>query len=101
MHTDIYFFQDTNRTSRRYKGVHFGQMTSRRSDIPCQQGPGPGQYDPFKEPEVLMENTNIHEEDKSRFEARIPRYHESIPKDEEKKVGLSGYYISVSLSQQW
>ncbi|XP_064618109.1 sperm-tail PG-rich repeat-containing protein 2-like [Liolophura sinensis] len=80
---------DTNRTSSRYKGVHFGQMTSRRSDIPCQQGPGPGQYDPFKEPEVLVENTNIHEEDKSRFEARLPRYHESIPKDEEKK-GVPG-----------
>jgi hypothetical protein len=49
-------------------------------------GPGPADYEPFKPQGVVVTNLNITEEDKSRFEARIPRYHEAIEKEEEKKV---------------
>lgn len=48
-------------------------------------GPGPGDYEPYTNLQNRPENLNAVEES-HRFEARIPRYHEAIAKDEEKKV---------------
>lgn len=51
-------------------------------------GPGPGDYEPYTGIQNKVENVNAVEESQ-RFEARIPRYHEAIVKDEEKKVCYS------------
>lgn len=48
-------------------------------------GPGPGDYEPYTNLQNRPENLNAIEES-HRFEARIPRYHEAIAKDEERKV---------------
>lgn len=73
--------------SRKYKGVHFGNMTSKRSDFRGAPGPGPGEYEPLnRESQILAENVNFKEEERKRFEAKIPRYHELITNEEEKKV---------------
>lgn len=56
-------------------------------------GPGPGDYEPYTNVQNKAENLNAIEES-TRFEARIPRYHEAIVKDEEKKVSISGIYSS-------
>jgi hypothetical protein len=87
----IYFLftQDTKpnetKTSKTYKGVHFGKLTSKRSDFTGKPGPGPGEYEPYAEIPLHAENVNAREESQ-RYEANIPRYHEAIVKDVEKKV---------------
>ncbi|KAK6187746.1 hypothetical protein SNE40_005703 [Patella caerulea] len=73
------------RTVKQYKGVHFGKMSSKRSDFHGKHGPGPGDYDPYIEPLVKAENTNLHEEETKRYDARIPRYHEVVTLEEEKR----------------
>ncbi|XP_046567757.1 sperm-tail PG-rich repeat-containing protein 2-like [Haliotis rubra] len=80
---------DTKPTSQ-YKGVHFGKLTSKRVEFGGKGGPGPGEYEPYKEVPNKPENTNIAEEERSvRYEAKLPRYHEAVVKDEEKK-GIPG-----------
>lgn len=49
-------------------------------------GPGPGEYEPYRDASMKAENLNSIAEEQARFEARIPRYHEAIQKDVEKKV---------------
>ena len=49
-------------------------------------GPGPGEYEPYRPPENLVEHLNM-EPDSARIEPNLPRYHEIIVKEEEKKVG--------------
>ena len=52
------------------------------------EGPGPGEYEPYKSgAELVVEHLNIPEgNDHARFDAKIPRYHELVVKEEEKKV---------------
>ena len=40
-------------------------------------------------PETQYENMNLQKEQKGRAELNIPRYHELVPKQEEKKVRVS------------
>ncbi|KAK7112355.1 sperm-tail PG-rich repeat-containing protein 2-like [Littorina saxatilis] len=71
-----------------YRGVFFGKLSSKRTDFGGKGGPGPGDYDPFKNVGTRAENANIgHEEEvvAQRYETRIPRYNEAIVKDTEKK----------------
>ena len=49
-------------------------------------GPGPGDYEPYREASIRAENLNAQIDEQTRFEARIPRYHEAVQKEEEKKV---------------
>ncbi|PVD38793.1 hypothetical protein C0Q70_01416 [Pomacea canaliculata] len=49
--------------TRQYKGVHFGKMTSQRTDFGGKGGPGPGDYDPYKEVLNKAENANVHDEE--------------------------------------
>ncbi|KAJ8318878.1 hypothetical protein KUTeg_003969 [Tegillarca granosa] len=77
--------EDTKPT-KTYKGVHFGKLTSQRLDLSKgKMGPGPGEYEPYLDSKMKAENANIAGE-YARFEAKIPRYHESIVKEEEKKA---------------
>uniref|UniRef100_A0A8C2WCZ5 Sperm tail PG-rich repeat containing 2 n=1 Tax=Cyclopterus lumpus TaxID=8103 RepID=A0A8C2WCZ5_CYCLU len=76
-------------SAQKYKGVHFGNMTGKRSAATVEEGPGPGQYYPE------IENVNLQKEQRGRAELFIPRYHELVPKQEEKKgvPGPGQYYI--------
>ncbi|TNN63204.1 Sperm-tail PG-rich repeat-containing protein 2 [Liparis tanakae] len=73
-------------SAQKYKGVHFGSMTGKRSQAAVEEGPGPGQYYPEIKLEIHSENVNLQKEQRGRAELFIPRYHELVPKQEEKKA---------------
>ncbi|XP_060763619.1 sperm-tail PG-rich repeat-containing protein 2 [Neoarius graeffei] len=72
-----------------YKGIHFGQMTGKRSEMKVVDGPGPGHYHPEKDHSVRYENVNLKQELKSQPELQLPRYHELLTLQENKK-GVPG-----------
>ncbi|XP_012937839.1 sperm-tail PG-rich repeat-containing protein 2 [Aplysia californica] len=74
------------KSTKAYKGVHFGKLSSRRMDFYGKAGPGPGDYDPFISTASKAENANVQSEENFRYESRLPRYHEMITRDEEKKA---------------
>lgn len=75
------------KTTKTYKGVHFGNLASKRLDLSKGKlGPGPGEYEPYRDSILKPENLNAQMEEQTRFEARIPRYHEAVQKEEEKKA---------------
>ncbi|KAG6933599.1 sperm tail PG rich repeat containing 2, partial [Chelydra serpentina] len=76
-------------SAMKYKGVHFGNLTGKRSEFKSQAGPGPGEYDIAQESALHYENVNIKKEDKKKYEPNVPRYHEVIVLQEEKK-GVPG-----------
>uniref|UniRef100_A0A9J8CQB2 Sperm tail PG-rich repeat containing 2 n=1 Tax=Cyprinus carpio carpio TaxID=630221 RepID=A0A9J8CQB2_CYPCA len=82
-------------SSQKYKGVHFGKMSSRREQVTSGDGPGPGHYDLQEDHTVLYENVNLTREQRGRSELVIPRYHELVALQEEKKgvPGPGQYYI--------
>ena len=64
-------------------------MQSKRLEFGGKEGPGPGEYEPYRSvPETLVENLNNPDAaaDRTRFNSKIPRYHEMVAKEEEKKV---------------
>ncbi|XP_059155171.1 sperm-tail PG-rich repeat-containing protein 2-like, partial [Physella acuta] len=75
---------DSNPT-KVYKGIHFGKLSSKRMEFFGKSGPGPGDYEPYPEKSCLAENTNINAEESLRYETRLPRYHEQVQKEAEKK----------------
>lgn len=80
--------QDSKPT-KQYKGIHFGKLSSRRTDFYGKAGPGPGDYDPFVNQSAKAENANMPAgggEETFRYESRLPRYHELVTKEEEKKA---------------
>uniref|UniRef100_A0A672HMF5 Sperm tail PG-rich repeat containing 2 n=1 Tax=Salarias fasciatus TaxID=181472 RepID=A0A672HMF5_SALFA len=76
-------------TVQKYKGIHFGNMTGRREDVTVDEGPGPGHYYPEIVPETHYENVNLQRDRRGRAELVIPRYHELVPIQEEKR-GVPG-----------
>uniref|UniRef100_A0A8B9S6Z3 Sperm tail PG-rich repeat containing 2 n=1 Tax=Apteryx owenii TaxID=8824 RepID=A0A8B9S6Z3_APTOW len=76
---------DVNYSTLKYKGIHFGNLTGKRCEFKLPEGPGPGQYDLTQEAALCYENVNIKKEDKKRCDLFIPRYHEVIELQEEKK----------------
>ncbi|XP_026176671.1 sperm-tail PG-rich repeat-containing protein 2 isoform X2 [Mastacembelus armatus] len=76
-------------SAQKYKGIHFGNMTGRRGEVTVEMGPGPGQYYPEVVPETHYENVNLQKEQKEKAKLIIPRYHELVPRIEEKK-GIPG-----------
>ncbi|OWF52099.1 Sperm-tail PG-rich repeat-containing protein 2 [Mizuhopecten yessoensis] len=90
---------EVTKPTKNYKGVHFGKLTSKRLDLSVgKHGPGPGEYEPYREIAAKVENVNAEEPQHVKFEARIPRYHEAIVKDEEKRaVPGPGKYDSKGL----
>ncbi|XP_052317066.1 sperm-tail PG-rich repeat-containing protein 2 [Oncorhynchus keta] len=81
--------------SLKYKGVHFGKMTGKRGEVKGEEGPGPGQYDPEEYSTTEYENVNVRKGQKSRAELVVPRYHEIVTLQEEKKgvPGPGQYHI--------
>ncbi|KAB5515300.1 hypothetical protein PHYPO_G00250260 [Pangasianodon hypophthalmus] len=61
-----------------YKGIQFGRMTGKRTEMKVVEGPGPGQYHPEEDHSVCYENVNLKRELKSQAELQIPRYHELL-----------------------
>uniref|UniRef100_A0A3Q4MLV8 Sperm-tail PG-rich repeat containing 2 n=1 Tax=Neolamprologus brichardi TaxID=32507 RepID=A0A3Q4MLV8_NEOBR len=82
-------------STQKYKGIHFGNMTGRRSEEKVDVGPAPGQYDPELVPETQYENVNLQKDQRGRVELAIPRYHELVPMQAEKKgvPGPGQYHI--------
>ncbi|XP_010223140.1 PREDICTED: sperm-tail PG-rich repeat-containing protein 2 [Tinamus guttatus] len=76
---------DASYSTLKYKGIHFGNLTGKRYEFKPQEGPGPGQYDLTQEVALCNENVNIKKEEKKRNVLFIPRYHEAIELEEEKK----------------
>ncbi|XP_043828275.1 sperm-tail PG-rich repeat-containing protein 2 [Dromiciops gliroides] len=79
---------DASDSTLKYKGVHFGHLSGRR-DLPILGGPGPGEYDILQESTLHYENVNIKKEDKLKSCPFLPRYHEVIVLQEEKR-GVPG-----------
>ena len=77
-------FQEQTKTTKAYKGVHFSKYASKRMDFGGRNGPGPGEYEPYKEPTAQVEHANIVE--KKKVESKLPRYHEWVVQTEEKKA---------------
>ncbi|XP_073323022.1 sperm-tail PG-rich repeat-containing protein 2 isoform X2 [Pagrus major] len=82
-------------SAQKYKGVHFGNMTGRRDVVAVEDGPAPGHYHPETNLETHYENVKLKKEQKGRAELFVPRYHELVPKQEEKKgvPGPGQYHI--------
>ncbi|KAH0615858.1 hypothetical protein JD844_026447 [Phrynosoma platyrhinos] len=74
----------------KYKGVHFGNLTEKRHEFKAHEGPGPGDYDVIPEHVVQYENVNIKREIQKKYDLCVPRYHEVIVLQEEKKWDLCG-----------
>ena len=55
-------------------------------DFVGKAGPGPGEYEPYID--IQLQPENINAKDEHRMEVNIPRYHEAIIKDTEKKVSF-------------
>ncbi|KAJ8262641.1 hypothetical protein COCON_G00150980 [Conger conger] len=82
-------------SSQKYRGVHFGRMTGERGEARVSQGPGPGAYSPEENHTVLYENVNVKKESGSRAQLILPRYHQILALQEEKKAvpGPGKYHI--------
>ncbi|XP_072110877.1 sperm-tail PG-rich repeat-containing protein 2 isoform X2 [Mobula birostris] len=87
--------------TRQYKGVHFGNKTSKRIDFKIPLGPGPGSYDIQKESTLNYENINMKHIDQKR-ESYVPRYIDAVVQDEEKKgfPGPAKYEIKGQFSEK-
>lgn len=101
----ILFFKETKidetKTAKTYKGVHFGKLTSKRTEFGGKTGPGPGEYEPYAEMQLRPENLNAIKEEQPRYEANIPRYHEAITKEVEKKVENPQHrHLTSTLAEQ-
>ncbi|XP_061789371.1 sperm-tail PG-rich repeat-containing protein 2 [Nerophis lumbriciformis] len=73
--------------AQKYKGVHFGNMTAKRGEVMKDEGPGPGYYYPEIVPQTHYENINLRKEQRgTRAQLVVPRYHELVSKQEEKKA---------------
>uniref|UniRef100_A0A8D0DQT3 Sperm tail PG-rich repeat containing 2 n=1 Tax=Salvator merianae TaxID=96440 RepID=A0A8D0DQT3_SALMN len=81
--------QNETYSTMKYKGVHFGNLTEKRHQFKPHEGPGPADYDVIQESAVHYENINIRKEDQRKYDLYIPRYHEVIVLQEEKK-GVPG-----------
>lgn len=61
-------------------------MTSKRMEFGGKDGPGPGDYEAYKQPQTVMEHTHIRNADKTQFESNVPRYNDQLVQDAEKMV---------------
>lgn len=82
---------DVSTVTKVYRGNHWSKMASKRLDLAAgKEGPGPGQYEVVDEKVPrAAENVNLPGgggKSAARQQPRLPRYHEIIVKDEEKKA---------------
>lgn len=85
---------DDTKAVQKYKGIHFGNMTSKRTSIKkVEDLPGPGAYDPYKPKPKAPIDLIMEEQQKNTVAAQLPRYHEIVTKQETKKaVPGPGHY---------
>ncbi|XP_077456595.1 sperm-tail PG-rich repeat-containing protein 2 isoform X2 [Stigmatopora argus] len=83
-----YYTLSNGEKTSKYQGVHFGNMSARKSQVSKDEGPGPGHYYPEIIPETHYENVNLRKE-KVKAELVIPRYHQLLSQLELKK-GVPG-----------
>jgi len=76
------------KTTAKYKGVHFGIMTSKRAQFKGRCGPAPCDYEPYQSVWDNKKNKLGIQGDKL-YESRLPRYHQIVTIDEEKR-GVPG-----------
>ena len=83
-------FQESVDATRMYKGVHFGRQTGARTNFGGKEGPGPGEYEPYTvAANMIVENLNNPDgADRTKFDSKIPRYHEWVEKEEARKVRI-------------
>uniref|UniRef100_A0A3B3T9J8 Sperm-tail PG-rich repeat containing 2 n=1 Tax=Paramormyrops kingsleyae TaxID=1676925 RepID=A0A3B3T9J8_9TELE len=74
-----------NSSSQKYKGVHFGKMTGKRTEVKVMNGPGPAEYYQDTNRTTIYENVNLKKECRGKAELFLPRYHEIVCLQEEKK----------------
>ncbi|XP_070544297.1 sperm-tail PG-rich repeat-containing protein 2-like [Ptychodera flava] len=93
--------QSDTKTTKKYRGNHFGNRTSRRMDFGGKHGPGPGEYDPYRDQNLQVENLNARVIEKG-FDSKLPRYHEMIVQQEEKRAvpGPGKYEISSQFNKR-
>ncbi|XP_048364765.1 sperm-tail PG-rich repeat-containing protein 2 [Sphaerodactylus townsendi] len=86
-----YYQEDPNDpcVTIKYKGAHFGSLTAKRHEFKPREGPGPADYDVNQESAVYYENINIKKEGLKIYDLCIPRYHEIMVLQSEKK-GIPG-----------
>nr|XP_023692351.1 sperm-tail PG-rich repeat-containing protein 2 [Paramormyrops kingsleyae] len=78
-----------NSSSQKYKGVHFGKMTGKRTEVKVMNGPGPAEYYQDTNRTTIYENVNLKKECRGKAELFLPRYHEIVCLQEEKKCFTS------------
>nr|XP_033813347.1 sperm-tail PG-rich repeat-containing protein 2 isoform X2 [Geotrypetes seraphini] len=93
-------FKEAHATSK-YKGVHFGNRTTKRTEFKKFDIPGPGEYEIDQKATVHSENINI-KKDENKKNLFVPRYHEAVPLQEEKKgvPGPGKYEIKGQFEKQ-
>ena len=64
---------DSASTTLKYKGIHFGALRSQRMAFGGQDGPGPGEYSPYK-PKQQNDMVSVINPEGKVFESRLPRY---------------------------
>uniref|UniRef100_A0A0B6ZU50 Sperm-tail PG-rich repeat-containing protein 2 n=1 Tax=Arion vulgaris TaxID=1028688 RepID=A0A0B6ZU50_9EUPU len=91
-----------SKSTKAYKGIHFGKLSSRRMGFAGKTGPGPGHYNPYDGHSANIENVNSQYEGNFRIESHLPRYHELIPQEAMKKTipGPGSYEIKSFFLQQ-
>lgn len=89
--------------TRKYKGVHFGKMTSSRSASYLlansnQATPGPGNYDPHDK--ATDERVMYAGLEEKKHDVTLPRYHQIIQKDSERDnfPGPGRYELATSFA---
>lgn len=89
------------KTTTKYKGVHFGVMTSKRHQFRGRTGPAPCDYEAHKNTWKVSKDKIGIDSDKI-YESRLPRYHEIVTIDEQKRgvPGPGRYDISSQFVEQ-
>lgn len=84
-------YHDETEATRRYKGVHFGNLKEKRAEFTGTDGPGPADYDPkntASPPAVRKPSPPA-----SSFSSKVPRYHETVSKSaKNKNIPGPGHY---------
>jgi hypothetical protein len=76
--------EDTMAT-KKYKGIHWSNMQSGRTNFGGKDGPGPGDYDPHLEEKCCVVENIYIDGDRSKFESHIPRFTDQIVINEQKQ----------------
>ena len=78
------------KTTKKYKGVHFGVMTSQRTQFKGRTGPAPCDYDPFQSSIQTNQKPKLGVVGEGKvYESRLPRYHQLVTLDEQRR-GVPG-----------